>query len=193
MQSQRGQRLPPFTATKFGVLGAIFPRRGGSRVERAVLHRVEPGRWPDLWGARPCRWRRIGAGIGRTPRRIPAQGVEAGQALLESSTGGVATIARHCGFGSEETMRRIYYAAVVGETGCGTTGFIAVDSVGSCRTGIGHARAGDTTAQSQRARFPFRARPRGVGRSASRRGLRRRTDVPDLCAARDRPRRNGQR
>lgn len=63
-------------------------------------------------------------------------GVEAAQALLESSTDSGATIARHCGFGSEETMRRIYYAAVVGETGCGATGFIviAVDSVGSCRT-----------------------------------------------------------
>ncbi|WP_433710717.1 helix-turn-helix domain-containing protein [Nocardia sp. CA-084685] len=47
--------------------------------------------------------------IGISPGRYVEQvRVAAAQALLESSTDGVATIARHCGFGSEETMRRIF-------------------------------------------------------------------------------------
>ncbi|WP_433759966.1 GlxA family transcriptional regulator [Nocardia sp. CA-135398] len=47
--------------------------------------------------------------IGISPGRYVEQvRVEAAQALLESATDGVATIARHCGFGSEETMRRIF-------------------------------------------------------------------------------------
>ncbi|MEV0293743.1 helix-turn-helix domain-containing protein [Nocardia sp. NPDC050710] len=47
--------------------------------------------------------------IGMTPAQYVEQvRVEAAQALLESGDDGVATIARRCGFGSEETMRRVF-------------------------------------------------------------------------------------
>ncbi|MFQ6393282.1 GlxA family transcriptional regulator [Nocardia sp. KC 131] len=47
--------------------------------------------------------------IGMSPAQYVEQvRVEAAQSLLESGDDGVATVARHCGFGSEETMRRTF-------------------------------------------------------------------------------------
>ncbi|MEV0761033.1 GlxA family transcriptional regulator [Nocardia sp. NPDC050435] len=47
--------------------------------------------------------------VGTTPGQyVERVRVEAAQQLLESGTGGVAAIARRCGFGSEETMRRAF-------------------------------------------------------------------------------------
>ncbi|MFE7795994.1 GlxA family transcriptional regulator [Nocardia sp. NPDC057440] len=47
--------------------------------------------------------------IGMSPAQyVKHVRVEAARALLESGDDGVATVARHCGFGSEETMRRTF-------------------------------------------------------------------------------------
>ncbi|MFI6363742.1 helix-turn-helix domain-containing protein [Nocardia sp. NPDC050630] len=158
--------------------------------------------------------------------------VDAAQALLESSTDGVATIARHCGCGSEETMRRIvskllgitptdyrhrfhalwrifpnsalrecirsdpwpFHAALSSESGCRYRAAVVRDPLRRNQIRCPYPRLRWLVLRRnwslgswrhryaiQCARFSFRARPRRAGRYAPRRGLRRRTDVPDLC------------
>ena len=54
--------------------------------------------------------RAFGRDVGRSPARyVEAVRVEAARRLLEQSSSAVAVVARQCGFGTAETMRRAFH------------------------------------------------------------------------------------
>ncbi|MBO8199231.1 GlxA family transcriptional regulator [Streptomyces smyrnaeus] len=99
--SVRSTVPPPRSAGLRQVLDAVVADPGGSHTLAAMAERLAVS---ERHLTRLFR-REVGSTPGQYVERVR---LEAAQAMLESSDAGVDTIARMCGFGSDESMRRVF-------------------------------------------------------------------------------------
>ncbi|AZS71461.1 AraC family transcriptional regulator [Streptomyces lydicus] len=99
--SVRSAVTPPRNAGLRRVLDAVVADPGGNHTLAAMAERLAVS---ERHLTRLFR-REVGGTPGQYVERVR---VEAAQAMLESCDAGVNTIARTCGFGTDETMRRVF-------------------------------------------------------------------------------------